>query len=322
MTKRFQNRSIVDYWPLVLSLTAAMVSGGCANEVLKGQVETARKNESTLAAQLEASQKNQAMLNGVNAELLAKEAAFAKERLRAEETIARLSEKMEETRRQYETQFQNLTAENDRLRGENREAMERIVAQNASMSKKTTEVIIPNNGRNASRPLLSDPAILPPRREGDDLVVELQDHLIFSPEDDKLSEEGKARLRTVAAEILRAYPDPLFRIEGNYPPLSEETATRGAGPTEGQIVNRHGEKTEPSAGSVIGPAEGSNQVDLSSASIIKAKTVADYLIADCGVPINRVILAGASGAKPLVSDATSEGRKRNRRVEWVILGGG
>ena len=268
------------------------LSTGCASEVMKGQVATAKKNETLLAAQLEEVRKNQAALGATNAELLANEANFAKERLHAQEEIARLNEEAKTTRQKFEAQILEWTAENDRLRGENQEVKERMVAQNASMSKRVTEVIIPNNGRNASRPVFSDPEILPPRHEGNDLVVEIQDHLIFSPEDDKLSDVGKTRLRTLAAEIGRAYPDQIFRIEANIPRVSNENSRKEI------------------------------DADLLGASILKAKRVADYLSSDCGVPTERIILAGAGAANPLVSDDSPQGQKRNRRVEWIILGGG
>ncbi len=49
----------------------------------------------------------------------------------------------------------------------------------------------------------------------------------------------------------------------------------------------------------------------------RAKAVSDYLI-QMGIPTNRIIWQGHGGKKPKVSNDSKEGRKRNRRVEFVI----
>lgn len=61
-----------------------------------------------------------------------------------------------------------------------------------------------------------------------------------------------------------------------------------------------------------------NDAENKSLSEARAKAVADYLIAR-GVDKRRVSYKGFGGSVPLVSNKTEQGRKGNRRVEFVIL---
>lgn len=55
----------------------------------------------------------------------------------------------------------------------------------------------------------------------------------------------------------------------------------------------------------------------SALSSRRAKAVAEYLL-KMGLDKNRIAWRGYGGKKPIASNATEEGRKRNRRVEFVI----
>jgi chemotaxis protein MotB len=59
-----------------------------------------------------------------------------------------------------------------------------------------------------------------------------------------------------------------------------------------------------------------NNVELSSA---RAKSVADYLVKECGFDRSRVSSEGLGEENPIASNKTSEGREKNRRVELVIV---
>lgn len=50
----------------------------------------------------------------------------------------------------------------------------------------------------------------------------------------------------------------------------------------------------------------------------RAQTVADYIIKK-GIPKNRIVAKGYGLGKPIVSNATKEGKAKNRRVEFTIL---
>jgi len=61
-----------------------------------------------------------------------------------------------------------------------------------------------------------------------------------------------------------------------------------------------------------------NQPANQKLSEMRAKTVRDYLISK-NIDNQRLIFKGFGGTKPITSNETEEGRKKNRRVEFVIL---
>jgi outer membrane protein OmpA-like peptidoglycan-associated protein len=54
-------------------------------------------------------------------------------------------------------------------------------------------------------------------------------------------------------------------------------------------------------------------------SVERAKEVADYIIGQKARPSDRVVVRGYGADRPLASNSTEEGRRRNRRVEITIL---
>ncbi len=55
-------------------------------------------------------------------------------------------------------------------------------------------------------------------------------------------------------------------------------------------------------------------------SLKRAKSVADYLIATYGMPRNRFIIVGNGPDKPVAGNDTEEGKSRNRRTDFEIVG--
>ena len=53
----------------------------------------------------------------------------------------------------------------------------------------------------------------------------------------------------------------------------------------------------------------------------RANVVAEYLVSN-GIEVNRVETSGLGSAKPIAVNTTDQGRKKNRRVELLIYGGG
>ena len=50
----------------------------------------------------------------------------------------------------------------------------------------------------------------------------------------------------------------------------------------------------------------------------RAKTVVSYLI-DNGIQKNRLTFSGLGDSKPISDNSTEGGRKKNRRVEYVVV---
>lgn len=74
--------------------------------------------------------------------------------------------------------------------------------------------------------------------------------------------------------------------------------------------------------SIIGHAAnpaGSNEEELMTLSASRARSVADFLIQSGIRQEGSVVSSGMGGTKPVASNDTPEGRKKNRRVEIVIL---
>lgn len=54
-------------------------------------------------------------------------------------------------------------------------------------------------------------------------------------------------------------------------------------------------------------------------SVARAASVVEFLARDCGVPLERFVLAGYGEHRPVSSNETTEGRMKNRRIEINIL---
>lgn len=164
----------------------------------------------------------------------------------------------------------------------------RLQIQNAALRKAPTTVVVPNNSAANLDLKLSDPQILPIRRDGDSPTIELQDALLFEPNDStRLSEEGKTRLRILATEILRRYPTNVLSIQGH---------------------------------SDADPARlGDDPMRVQAESVQKAYLVAEFLADETGVARNQTIVGGCGAVRPIVSNETETNRRRNRRVEISIL---
>ena len=108
-----------------------------------------------------------------------------------------------------------------------------------------------------------------------------------------LFEPGGARLRPgaanlvsdVAAEIVRTYPDQMIGIEGH----TDNDPVAG-----NQWQNNH------------------------ALSVTRALTVYDVLVNRTRLQPNQLFVMGQGPNRPVVSNATPEGKQRNRRIELVI----
>ncbi len=125
---------------------------------------------------------------------------------------------------------------------------------------------------------------------GQQVVVnldELVDHLYFDSGDASLKGDGQVFLKQIGA-LLKDMPDKPIRIEG------------------------HADAQE------IGPSlktKFPSNYDLSRA---RAAGVARFLVQEAGLDPDRVSTVGYGASKPVGSNITEEGRKKNRRVEIVF----
>jgi flagellar motor protein MotB len=186
-----------------------------------------------------------------------------------------------------------LSALRDQLRAANTELAQvrtdkettekRVQAMTASMQRQNGVSISPNNSLQTV-PTISIPGVVV-RRDGDVIRVELPCQSLF--------ETGTARLRPGAvnlvtdtsAELIRAYPDQIVGVEGHT-------------------------DTDP-----VGGNQWRSNHEL---SVARAMTVYDVLVNRTRLQGDQLFVVGHGSNHPVTSNATPEGKLRNRRVELVV----
>lgn len=213
-----------------------------------------------------------------NESLLRQTATYRRD---AEETVAALRRQNAELAEKNRV----LLADAAELRAEREFLERRRRLQDAATRRPSTTVVVPNNSVAALDLRLSDPKILPIRRDGDVATIELQDDLLFKPNSNEFSEEGKDRLRLLATDVLRRYPTNVLAIQGH---------------------------------SDLDPARPEDALSAQAASVQKAYLVAEFLVEETGVARNQTIVGGSGAVSPIVSNENETNRRRNRRVEIAI----
>ncbi len=181
-------------------------------------------------------------------------------------------------------QLRTVTAQLAQARTEKESGEKRIQTMTASMQRQTGVSISPNNSFLQTLPAINVPGVFV-RRDGDVIRIELPGSTLF--------ESGSARLRPgannlisdVAAELVRTYPDQVIGIEGHT-------------------------DNDP----VIGSQGRSNH----ELSVSRAMAVYEVLVKGTRLQGNQLFVVGHGANNPIVSNATPEGKQRNRRVELVV----
>ncbi|MBX3424310.1 MAG: OmpA family protein [Pirellulales bacterium] len=123
------------------------------------------------------------------------------------------------------------------------------------------------------------------RQDGDVLRVEIPGDRIFMPGSPYLQNGAEQLLTTVAADLRRNFPDHIIGIEGH----TDDAATHSQ-----QFPTHH---------------------HLSAA---QALTVSNLLVQRSTMPEAQMFVIGHGANHPIVSNASEEGRARNRRIEFVV----
>lgn len=129
--------------------------------------------------------------------------------------------------------------------------------------------------------------ILISQQQGD-LVVDLLDKVVFDSGQAELNDKGKQVLREVG-ETLGKVPDKTIQVSGHTDsqPISDKLKERF--PTNWEL------------------------------STARATNVVRYLVDEIHVPAERLAAAGYAEFRPIASNASSDGRRRNRRIEVRLL---
>ncbi|MGC4004763.1 MAG: OmpA family protein [Pirellulales bacterium] len=123
------------------------------------------------------------------------------------------------------------------------------------------------------------------RTDGDTIRIELPADRLFDPGDARLLNSSTDLINGVLVQIERLYPQQYIGIEGH---------TDNDPPPSGPFSNNH---------------------QLSTA---RASAMFDYMIARSRLRPNQLFVVGHGGNHPIVSNASTAGKARNRRLEIVI----
>lgn len=181
-------------------------------------------------------------------------------------------------------QLRGVTAELAETRRQKKATAEQVEALTASMRRRGGVTITPNNSLLESLPVIDEPGVHV-RRDGDVIRMELPSDDLFPLGNDALRVQAVERIVRVAAQLLSAYPNQIVGIEGHTDSEPVQTA----------------------------PFRDNHEL-----SVAQAKAVYEVLTSRTRLQPDQLFLAGHGANHPVASNATLEGRRRNRRVEMVV----
>jgi flagellar motor protein MotB len=160
----------------------------------------------------------------------------------------------------------------------------RVQTLTASMQRQGGVTISSNNSFLQTLPAANVRGVIS-RNDGDVIRVEMPSDTLFEPGTDRLRAGAINLITEVAADIARLYPDQIIGVEGH-------TDNDPSG--NGQFRSSH------------------------QLSVARATAVYDVLTNRTRLQGNQLFVMGRGPINPIVSNASPEGRQRNRRVELVV----
>jgi len=258
-----------------LSAFALLALAGCAENsmVLKGQITKLQEQ------QLAMSRQNQLFQGRAN--------ALDKDNQELESLLAQTRQQNKVIEDQYAAvrdQLRGVTAKLTEVSDERDSSDKKVQALTASMQRRGSVSITPNNSLLQTLPAINLPEVYV-RRDGDLIRVELPGSRLFESGGARLLPAATSLITDVAAQILASYPDQIIGVEGHT-------------------------DTDPVTG-----RQWRNNHEL---SVARAMAVYDTLVSRTRYRAEQLFVVGHGPNHPVVSNATPEGKKRNRRVELVV----
>lgn len=205
-----------------------------------------------------------------------------------------LSSQVAQARQQTKISDDQLAAVRDQLRSatsqlaqtriEKENTDKRVQTLTASMQRQGGVTISPNNNYLQTLPAVNIQGVNV-RRDGDVIRIELPGNMLFEQASWRLKPTAVNTIVEVSNEITRIYPDQIVGVEG----FTDNDPVVG-----GQFRNNH------------------------ELSVARAMAVYDVLVGRTRLQGNQLFVIGHGPNHPVVSNATYEGKQRNRRVELVI----
>jgi flagellar motor protein MotB len=182
---------------------------------------------------------------------------------------------------------EQLRGTNDRLaevQAEKESNEKRVQALTASMRRRQGVSITPNSSLLETLPTIQVTGV-EVERDGDVIRVRLPGSDLFASGSGRLRPGAEELITRVAAELARTYPEQMIGVEGHT-------------------------DTDP----VVGGRWRNNH----ELSVARAMAVYDVLAGQTRLHAEQLFIAGHGDNHPLLSNATVEGKRRNRRVELVV----
>lgn len=261
-----------------LAISLLVAITGCAGNSLLSGVTP---------GQQQVAQQQEQILARQNQELQTRASSLDAANQKLEMQLAQAQQQSEVLRDQLTVMREQLTGVTNqlaRIREEKHATEEQVKTLTASMTRQGGVAIQPNNSFLKTLPAINRPGVNV-RRDGDVIRVEMPAAQLFDGTTARLQPGAVPLVAEVTAEILRSYPNHMVGIEGH---------------TDSDSI----------AGS---PWRNHNHL-----SVAWAMAIYDVLLTHTRLPPQQLFLVGHGLNHPVVSNATPEGKQRNRRVELVI----
>jgi flagellar motor protein MotB len=259
-------------WLWVLWLTAL---GGCA------------QNSLGLQSQVQSLQQQQIALAQRNTELQGRAASLDKDNQELQTMLGQSQQQsrlLEDQLVAVRDQLGSATSQLTKMKEQTPPDDKRVEAWTASNKPQAGAKITANNSLRSQLPAIDIPGVQV-RPDGDVIRIELPSAKLFSPGTAKLLPEAGSMLDTIAADVVRLYPNQIVGIEGH---------TDNDPGSAGRWMNNH------------------------QLSVGEAMAVYDYLTLRSRIQTSQLFVVGHGPNHPIVSNGTPVGKERNRRVELVI----
>ena len=244
-------------------------------------------NPYALQSQLTTAQQQQTALAQRNQELQSRASTLDQDNQDLQTQLAQVQRQAHLYQDQSNVLREQLSSTNSQLaqtRQDKQLSEKNAQAMLASTKRRAGASISPNSSLSQNLPALNLPGV-EVRQDGDVVRVELSADRLFDPGSARLRQDAGPLLDAAAAEIQRAYPQQIIGVEG------------------------HADNDPPPQPQWLSPHQ---------FTMARAMAVFDYLTTRTQMKPNQLFLVGHGGNHPVVSNATEQGKMRNRRVELVV----
>ncbi len=260
---------------MLLLVAVLLAAAGCADNamVLKGRLTQSEQQQLAISRQHQQLQGRANALDKDNQELGSMLAQSRQQTKVLEDQMAALRD-----------QLRGVTTQLTEARSEKNSNDQKVRALTASLRRRGSVPISPNNSLLQTLPAIDLPGVHV-RRDGDVIRVEMPGSELFESASARLRPGAATLIANAAAEIMAAYPKQIIGIEGH---------------TDSD------------------PISGSRWRNNHELSVARSIAVYDVLLGHTQFKSGQLFVVGHGSNHPVASNATTEGKRRNRRVELVV----